>query len=311
MSINTLWNEKYRPSTINDYVFRDDNQREKVESWINQGSIPHLLFSGSPGVGKTTLAKILINELGINDFDVMISNGSKEGRKIEWVDKLISFCKTIPFGNFKVVLIDEADYLNPHSVQPALRNLMEEYSEHVRFILTCNLPNRLIDAIHSRTTGFHIDKIDKDDFTARIATILIEEDIDVDLDTLDTFVKSTYPDLRKCINLIQMNSVSGKLSSSTELDKNYPDWRTTVVQLFKQKKISDARKLICKSATPDEMGEIYSWLYNNLELISDKESIQEEAILIIKQGLVDHVIVADPEINLSATFIRLSRIING
>lgn len=311
MSISTLWTEKYRPNTIEDYVFRDEEQREKVESWLKDGSIPHLLFSGSPGVGKTTLAKILINELGVNDFDVMIANGSKEGRKIEWVDKLISFCKSIPFGNFKVVLIDEADYLNPHSVQPALRNLMEEYSETVRFILTCNLPNRLIDAIHSRTVGFHIEKIDKDDFTARIATILIEEDVDVDLDTLDTFVKSTYPDLRKCINMIQMNSIDGKLNSPNQFDKNHPDWRTSVVQLFKQRKISEARKLICKSATPDEMGEIYTWLYNNLELISDQEEIQDEAILIIKQGLVDHTIVADPEINLSATFIRLAKLVNG
>jgi replication factor C small subunit len=309
--LKDLWTQKYRPSTIDDYVFRDDDQREKVESWLKQGSIPHLLFSGSPGVGKTTLAKVLINELGVNDFDVMIANGSKEGRKIEWVDKLISFCKTIPFGDFKIVLIDEADYLNPHSVQPALRNLMEECSETVRFILTCNFPNRLIDAIHSRTVGFHIEKIDKNDFTARIATILIEENIDVELDTLDTYVKATYPDLRKCINLLQMNSASGTLKSPDEFDKNQPDWRTSVVQLFKQKKISEARKLICKSATPDEIGEIYSWLYNNLELISDKEEIQDEAILIIKQGLVDHTIVADPEINLSATFIRIAKLVNG
>jgi DNA polymerase III delta prime subunit len=309
--LKDLWNEKYRPSIIDDYVFQNQDQREKVESWLKQGSIPHLLFSGSPGVGKTTLAKVLINELGVNNFDVMIANGSKEGRKIEWVDKLISFCKTIPFGDFKIVLIDEADYLNPHSVQPALRNLMEEYSETVRFILTCNLPNRLIDAIHSRTVGFHIEKIDKNDFTARIATILIEENIDVDLDTLDTYVKATYPDLRKCINLLQMNSTSGSLKAPDEFDKNQPDWRTSVVQLFKQRKISEARKLICKSATPDELGEIYSWLYNNLELISDKEEIQDEAILIIKQGLVDHTIIADPEINLSATFIRISKLMIG
>ena len=121
-----LWVEKYRPTTVDGYVFVDAAQREQVESWIQDRSIPHLLFSGSPGTGKTTLAKMLINELKIDEYDVMWANGSKEARKIEWVDKLISFCQTMPFGAFKVVLIDEADYMNPNSVQPALRNLMED-----------------------------------------------------------------------------------------------------------------------------------------------------------------------------------------
>jgi DNA polymerase III delta prime subunit len=139
-----LWVEKYRPNTIDGYVFKDPSQKEQIQSWIKQGTIPHLLLSGSAGIGKTTIAKILINELDVQDTDVLIANGSKEGRKIEWVDKLIMFCQTMPFGEFKVVLIDEADYMNLHSVQPALRNLMEEYSTSVRFILTCNYPNKLI-----------------------------------------------------------------------------------------------------------------------------------------------------------------------
>ena len=126
-----LWVEKYRPITIDEYVFRDDAQKQQIESWIKQKEVPHLLFSGSAGIGKTTLAKMLCNELEINEYDIMFSNGSKEGRKIEWVDKLISFCQTIPFGAFKVVIIDEADFLNPMSVQPALRNLMEDYSSTV------------------------------------------------------------------------------------------------------------------------------------------------------------------------------------
>jgi DNA polymerase III delta prime subunit len=298
--------EKYRPTTIDEYVFRDDGQKQQIESWIKQQEIPHLLFSGSAGIGKTTLAKILCNELDINEYDIMFSNGSKEGRKIEWVDKLISFCQTIPFGAFKVVIIDEADFLNPMSVQPALRNLMEDYSSTVRFILTCNYPQKIIPALHSRCQGFHIETVDKEEFTARVATILIKESIDLDLDTLDTYVKATYPDLRKCINSVQMNSGTGVLLPPNKSDKNEADWRLDMVTMFKAGKINEARKMICKAARPEEMEDIYRWLYDNLDLISENEAVQDKAILVIKQGLVDHTLVADPEINLAATLIRIA-----
>ena len=304
--MNYLWVERYRPSTIDEYVFRDDGQKQQIESWIKQQEIPHLLFSGSAGIGKTTLAKILCNELDINEYDIMFSNGSKEGRKIEWVDKLISFCQTIPFGAFKVVIIDEADFLNPMSVQPALRNLMEDYSSTVRFILTCNYPQKIIPALHSRCQGFHIETVDREEFTARVATILIKESIDLDIDTLDTYVKATYPDLRKCINSVQMNSGTGVLLPPNKSDKNEADWRLDMVTMFKAGKINEARKMICKAARPEEMEDIYRWLYDNLDLISEHEAIQDKAILVIKQGLVDHTLVADPEINLAATLIRIA-----
>ena len=208
-----LWVEKYRPRTMEGYVFEDDVKREQVATWIRDGSIPHLMFSGSAGTGKTTLAKMLINELGVDQYDVLYANGSKEARKIEWVDKLISFCQTMPFGAFKVVLIDEADYMNPQSVQPALRNLMEDYSHTVRFILTCNYPSKIIPPIHSRCQGFQINKTDHTEFTARAATVLLEEGVEFDMDVLDTYVKATYPDLRKCL----------KDRKSTRLNSSHTD----------------------------------------------------------------------------------------
>lgn len=301
-----LWVEKYRPKTLDGYVFSDEHQRSQIEAWVKEGSIPHLMFSGNAGVGKTTLAKILMNLLDVQETDIMFANGSKEGRKINWVDQLIGFCQTMPFGDFKVVIIDEADYLNPQSVQPALRNLMEEYSHSVRFILTCNYPNRIIPPLHSRCQKLHIEKTDITEFTARVATILVEENIEFDLDTLDTYVKATYPDLRKCINNLQMNSLDGKLHIADASD-NSTDYRVEMVSLFKKGKISEARKLLCGQARPEEMEEIYRWLYDNISVFGD-EATQEKAILIIKQGLVDHTLVSDAEINLAATLIRLSHL---
>ena len=209
-----------------------------------------------------------------------------------------------PFGPFKVVLLDEADYLSPNA-QAALRGVMEEYHNTARFILTCNYPNRIIPAIHSRCQGFHIEKVDMTEFTARIATILLTENIEFNIDVLDTFVKSTYPDLRKCINNVQMNSLNGVLMVPHQSDSNDSDYKFQMVELFKQGKVNEARKLICKNARPEDMEEIYRWLYDNVSIFGDDEQ-QNKAILIIKQGLVDHTLIVDPEINMAATLIRLS-----
>jgi replication factor C small subunit len=300
-----LWVEAYRPKTIEGYVFRDEHQKSQIQQWIKDGSIPHLLLSGNAGIGKTTLARILFNELGINDFDVMEINASRENNTETIRDKITNFVQMIPFGPFKVVLLDEADYLTPNA-QAILRGVMEEYHTTARFILTCNYPNRIIPAIHSRCQGFHIERVDITEFTARVATILVEENVEFDLDTLDTFVKATYPDLRKCINMVQMNSMDGKLHTPEKGDSGEADYRIEMVDLFKKGKIRDARKLLCGQARPEEMEEIYRWMYTNITLFGATDESQDKAVLIIKQGLVDHTICADPEINLAATLIRLA-----
>jgi replication factor C small subunit len=301
-----LWVEKYRPNTVDGYVFRDAHQKEQVLGWIKQKSIPHLLFSGNAGIGKTTLAKILFNELDLNSLDVLEINASRTNSVEDVRDKIVNFVRMIPFGDFKVVLLDEADYLSPNA-QAALRGVMEEYHTTARFILTCNYPNRIIPALHSRCQGFHIERVDITEFTARIAEILITEEIEFELDTLDTFVKATYPDLRKCINTVQMNSLDGKLHSPERGDTGQADYKLEMVDLFKKGKITEARKLVCGQARPEEMEEIYRWLYDNVAIFGE-EPIQDKAILIIKQGLVDHTLVIDPEINLAATLIRLAHL---
>ena len=301
-----LWVEKYRPKTVNGYVFRDEAQRKQVKTWIKDKTIPHLLFSGNAGIGKTTLAKLLFNELEVNEYDILEINASRTNSVDDVRDRIVNFVQMIPFGDFKVVLLDEADYLSPNA-QAALRGVMEEYHTTSRFVLTCNYPNRIIPAIHSRCQGFHIAIIDQTEFTARVAEILITEGITPDLDILDTYVKATYPDLRKCINTVQMNIQDNSLLRPNEGDTGEADWKLEMVELFKEGKIQKARKLLCGTVRPEEMEDIYRWLYDNIELFGDDEQ-QDQAVLIIKQGLVDHTLVVDPEINLAATLIRLSRL---
>jgi len=304
-----LWTEKYRPNDIDGYVFRDQEQKNQVKGWIDSGAIPHLLFSGAPGVGKTTLAKILIKQLNIDDFDVLEINASRENSIDTIRDKITGFVQTMPFGDFKVVLLDEADYISPNG-QAALRGVMETYHASARFILTCNYPNRVIPALHSRCQGFHIEKVDKTEFTARVATVLVEENIEIDIEILDTYVRSTYPDLRKCLNLCQMNSTDGKLANVKGDEGGSNDWRVDAVNLFKAGKITEARKLMCTTVRPEEMEDVFRWMYDNLELFATTPEGQDSAIMAIRTGLVNHSFVADPEINLSATMVELSQI-NG
>jgi DNA polymerase III delta prime subunit len=205
------------------------------------------------------------------------------------------------------ILTHNCDYLS-HNAQAILRGLMETYSAQARFILTCNLPHKIMPALHSRCQGFHIDKTDPTEFTARAAKILIDEEVQFDLDVLDSYVKASYPDLRKCLNLVQANSITGSLKNPGENDRAVSDWKLEVVNQFKAGKIRDARATICNQAAVEDIDEIFRWAYDNLSLWSDSEEGQDEAILIIRKGMVNHSMCADPEINLSATLVELTSI---
>ena len=299
-----LWTEKYRPSDINSYVFRDAKQKQQVSGWLGDGALPHLLFSGAPGTGKTTLAKVLLNELGINSMDILEINASNENNVDTIRNKITNFASTMPFGDMKYVLLDEADYITPNG-QAALRGVMEMYASSCRFILTCNYPQRVIPALHSRTQGFHIEKLDVTEFTARIAEICVTEGVGIDLETLDTYVQATYPDLRKCINLVQQNVVDGVLQKPQAGDSNQSDWMLSAIDLFKTGEYKPARELIVSQARPEEYDEVYRFMYRNLDLWGKSQLQQDQAIIIIRDGMAKSSLCADPEINLSATLIEL------
>jgi DNA polymerase III delta prime subunit len=302
-----LWTEKYRPKTLSDYVFTDNNQKTVIESWVREGVIPHVLLSGSPGTGKTTLAKILINELEVNEYDILHINASRDNGT-EFIRKSVEgFVQTMPFGKFKVVLMDEADYLSLNS-QAIMRGLLETYASQARFIFTCNMPHKIMDALHSRCQSFAVERPDVTEFTARAATVLVSEGMQFDLDTLDSYVKATYPDLRKCLNLLQSNTSTGILEKPGENDRGVKDWKLEAVNFMKLGAIRQARQVICTQAAVEDMNEMFRWMYDNLELWSATPEGQDEAILAIRKGLVNHSLVADPEINLSATLVELCQI---
>lgn len=302
-----LWVEKYRPATISEYVFHDPMQKESIEEMIKLQTIPHLLLSGVQGSGKTTLARILISELNIDDTDVLEINASDE-RGIDVFREIIkNFCNAAPMGEFKIVHLEEADALTPQA-QRALKSYMEEVSDYVRFIITCNTVSKIIPPIRSRCQEFFFKASDPNDVAEYVVTILAAEKIKFDLDTVDEYINIAHPDVRKVVNMIQQNSRGGVLHHPHTSDAG-GDYQFKLIELIEADDWVAARKLLCSSVTADDWESVYRFLYENINKspkYSNKDA-WETAIVTIAEHLYKHTIVADPEINAAAMLIKLSQ----
>ena len=300
---NLLWVEAYRPSTIDECILPAEI-KNTFKSILKQGEIPNLLLSGTAGTGKTTVAKALCNEL---DLDVMMINGSDEGRSIDTVrNQIKNFASTVSLSETnkpKVVIVDEADYMNAESVQPALRNFIETFSNNCRFIFTCNYKNKIIPAIHSRCTviNFSIQNKDKQNlaglFHKRLSTILEQENIEFDPKVLAELIVKYYPDFRRTINELQRYSVSGKIDTGILVTVSEANIQS-LNQALKNKKFNDMRKWVVDNIDQDPAG-LYKELYQNFYNALLPQSIPPMVILLAEYQY-KNAFVADPELNMVA-----------
>ena len=306
---HTLWVEKYRPMTLDTYI-GNEHLKSKVSRYLESGDLPHLLFYGRAGTGKTTLAKLLVNNI---ECDHLYINASDENSVDTVRNKVRSFASTIGFKDMKVIILDECDYITPNA-QAALRNLMETFSKHTRFILTCNYVERIVDPIQSRCQPFQIVPPSRKEVASHLYNILHEEGVDFQIDDVGTLVNGGYPDIRRIINFAQRQVVNGKLSIEQDnlvaIDLNINVFCSQLVNVLKTQNKKDAfvtiRKMLADNKITD-FADLFRLLYDEVDDYG-KGHIAESILTIAKYQLSDAQVV-DKEINSMAMLTELLGVI--
>ena len=299
---HSLWVEKYRPTDLSTYV-GNEHLKEKVKVYLESEDVPHLLLYGKAGTGKTTLAKIVVNNI---DCDYMYINASDENKVDDVRNKIKTFASSVGFKSLKVIILDECDYLTPNA-QAALRNLMETFSKHCRFILTCNYVERIIDPIQSRCQSYKVVPPSKKEVAQQMVNILKEENCTFELDDIALIVNAGYPDIRRVINSAQRQIVDGKLKidTSSVIQNNYK--LQLLEMLSNGSKLNDIRQLIADNSISD-YSELFRLLYDEVDNYGKGK--QAECIMNIAEAQYQDVHVVDKEINFMSLIIRLTRILN-
>ena len=301
---HSLWVEKYRPTSLDTYI-GNEHLKSKVSVYLESGDLPHLLLYGKAGTGKTTLAKILVNNI---ECDYMYINASDENSVDTVRTKVRGFASTMGFKDYKIIILDECDYITPNA-QAALRNLMETFSKHCRFILTCNFVERIIDPIQSRCQSFQVIPPSKKEVAIHMTNILKEEDVVSKMDDIAGLVNAGYPDIRRVINSCQRQVVDGLLV----VDKQSlveSDYKMKLLEIIKKESKKDAfksvRKLLADSQVTD-FAELYKLMYDEVDSYGTGH-IAECILIIAKYQLSDGQVV-DKEINAMAMVIELLGVI--
>lgn len=316
MKVSNLWVERYRPTTIDEYVFKSPGLEKTVRSWIESGDIPHIGLFGPAGTGKTSLIEVLLNGLveygHVDRGDITIMNMSEKGIDAVRLE-IDAVASMTAWGKYRVFVLEEMEAMSYKS-QGAMKRIMEDYIDNARFILTSNAPHKIIAPLHSRIQEVYLDTHDKEKFNNKLVDILLAEKVQIETEEdrakVQKIIDMYYPDFRKALNTLQLCFVDGQIVEEDQSNSSTA-YRTEIIEALKAGTIRQMRDKIVKSITDEEIDDFFTFLYQNVDLFSTDDVTKMRIYICIRDGAVNNSLVADRELNLTAVLCEIDLIASG